>query len=50
MHIILEGFDPLEIKCVLKHLVLSGQLDLDTLNAALLDFPYSSLVERANEF
>lgn len=45
--IILEGIDPLEIKCVLKHLVLSGQLDLDTLNAALLDFPYSPLDVRA---
>lgn len=40
MHIILEGIAPLEIKCVLKQLVL---LDLDVLNTALTGFPYSPL-------
>nr|XP_040046980.1 uncharacterized protein LOC120827889 [Gasterosteus aculeatus aculeatus] len=43
MHIILEGIAPLEIKCVLKQLVLLGQLDLDVLNTALTGFPYSPL-------
>ena len=41
MHVILEGIAPLEIKCVMKHLVLLGQLDLDVFNSALLAFPYS---------
>ncbi|XP_049331198.1 uncharacterized protein LOC125799173 [Astyanax mexicanus] len=41
MHVILEGVAPLEIKSVLKHLVLSGQLDLDTFNSAVLGYPYS---------
>ncbi|CAG5851037.1 unnamed protein product [Menidia menidia] len=43
MHVILEGIAPLEIKCVIKHLVLLGQLDLDVLNTALAGFPYSPL-------
>ena len=43
MHIILEGIAPLEIKCVIKHLVLLGQLDLDLLNSAIVGFPYSPL-------
>ncbi|KAM3583191.1 uncharacterized protein V6R79_011079 [Siganus canaliculatus] len=43
MHIILEGIAPLEIKCVIKHLVILGQLDLDALNTALTGFPYSPL-------
>lgn len=42
MHVILEGVAPLEVKTVLKHLVLSGQLDLDTLNSAILGYPYST--------
>ncbi len=42
MHVILEGVAPLEIKTVLKHLVLSGRLDLDTLNSAILGYPYST--------
>ncbi|KAL4008313.1 hypothetical protein ACER0C_002165 [Sarotherodon galilaeus] len=41
MHVIFEGIAPLEIKCVLKHLVLMGELDLDLFNAALTGFPYS---------
>jgi len=36
MHVILEGVAPLEVKTVLKHLVLSGQLDLDAFNSAIL--------------
>lgn len=40
MHVILEGIAPLEIKCVLKQLVLLGQLNLDVLNTALSGFPY----------
>lgn len=43
MHIILEGIVPLEIKCVIKQLVLLGQLDLDIVNTALAGFPYSPL-------
>lgn len=43
MHIILEGIATSEIKCVIKHLVLLGQLDLDVLSSALLEFPYSPL-------
>lgn len=41
MHVIFEGIAPLEIKCVLKHLVLMGELDLDLFNAAVTGFPYS---------
>ena len=43
MHIILEGIAPLEIKCVMKRLILLGQLDLDVFNTALTGFPYSPL-------
>lgn len=43
MHIILEGVAPMEIKCVLKHLVLSGQLELDMFNSALQSFPLSAI-------
>lgn len=43
MHVILEGIAPLEIKCVLNHLVVSGQIDLDSVNSAILGFPYSPL-------
>ncbi|MEQ2181922.1 hypothetical protein GOODEAATRI_016650 [Goodea atripinnis] len=46
MHVILEGVAPYEIKCVLKHLVLSGQMDLDTFNSAIVSFPYSPLEAR----
>ncbi len=38
IHVILEGIAPLEIKCVMKHLILLGQLDLDVLNIALVGF------------
>ncbi|XP_061747842.1 uncharacterized protein LOC133549871 [Nerophis ophidion] len=41
MHVILEGVAPYEIKCVLKHLVLSGHMDLDTFNSGIIAFPYS---------
>ncbi|XP_061734388.1 uncharacterized protein LOC133537390 [Nerophis ophidion] len=41
MHVILEGVAPYEIKCVLKHLVLSGHMDLDTFNSGIIGFPYS---------
>lgn len=43
MHVILEGIAPLEIKCVLNHLVELGQIDLDSVNSAILGFPYSPL-------
>ncbi|XP_037553160.1 uncharacterized protein LOC119429642, partial [Nematolebias whitei] len=46
MHVILEGVAPYEIKCVLKHLVLSGHMDLDTFNSAIVSFPYSPLDAR----
>nr|XP_054587799.1 uncharacterized protein LOC129153069 [Nothobranchius furzeri] len=42
MHIILEGVAPMEIKCVLKYLVLSGNLELDIFNSAMQTFPFSS--------
>lgn len=41
MHVILEGIAPLEIKCMLKQLVILGQLDLDVFNADIIGFPYS---------
>ncbi|KAM7366747.1 hypothetical protein PAMP_014697 [Pampus punctatissimus] len=41
MHIILEGVAPMEIKCVLKYLVLSGQMELDVFNSAMQSFPLS---------
>ncbi|XP_030579955.1 uncharacterized protein LOC115785156 isoform X1 [Archocentrus centrarchus] len=43
MHIILEGVAPMEIKCVLKHLVLSGQMELDVFNSAMQSFPLSPI-------
>ena len=46
MHVILEGVAPYEIKCVLKHLVLSGHMDLDTFNSAIICFPYSPVDAR----
>jgi hypothetical protein len=41
MHVILEGIAPLEIKCVLNHLIESGQISLDSVNSVILGFPYS---------
>ncbi|XP_034057976.1 uncharacterized protein LOC117536966 isoform X2 [Gymnodraco acuticeps] len=43
MHIILEGIAPMEIKCVLKYLILSGQMELDIFNSAMQSFPFSSI-------
>lgn len=43
MHIILEGVAPMEIKCVLKHLVLSGQMESDMFNSAMQSFPFSAV-------
>ena len=43
MHVILEGIAPLEIKNVLNHLIQSGQITLDSVNSAILGFPYSPL-------
>lgn len=43
MHVILEGTTPLEIKIVWHHLVQSGLIDLDSVNSAILGFPYSPL-------
>ena len=45
MHVILEGIAPMEVKNVLKHIVLSGQLDLAKFNSAVLGYPYSSDVQ-----
>ncbi|KAL3967359.1 claudin [Sarotherodon galilaeus] len=42
MHVILEGVAPMEIKCVLKYLVFSGNLELDLFNSAMQNFPFSS--------
>ncbi|KAM7399882.1 hypothetical protein PAMP_019120 [Pampus punctatissimus] len=42
MHIIThQGVAPMEIKCVLKYLVLSGQMELDVFNSAMQSFPLS---------
>ena len=41
MHIMLEGVVPLEMKCVLKHLILSGEIDLDFINLCINGFTYS---------
>lgn len=41
MHVILEGVAPYEIKCVLKHLVLSGHMNLNNFNSGIIGFPYS---------
>ena len=46
MHVILEGVAPYEIKCVLKHLVLSGHMDLEAFNSAIICFPYSPVDAR----
>ncbi|KAL2102281.1 hypothetical protein ACEWY4_001449 [Coilia grayii] len=43
MHIIFEGVAPMEIKLVLKKLILSGDLELDAFNSAIQNFPYSSV-------
>lgn len=43
MHVIFEGAAPMEVKLVLKHLILSGQLELDVFNSAIQNFPYSPL-------
>lgn len=43
MHVIFEGVAPMEIKLVLKNLILSGQIELDEINSAILNFPYSPL-------
>ncbi|XP_035994917.1 uncharacterized protein LOC118563700 [Fundulus heteroclitus] len=50
MHVVLEGVAPYEIKCVLKHLVLSGHMDLDTFNSAIVSFLYSPLEARDKPF
>jgi hypothetical protein len=41
MHVMLEGVVPLEIKCVFKHLILSGEIDLDCINSCINGFTYS---------
>lgn len=43
MHIILEGVAPMELKCVLKYLVLSGHMELEMFNSAMQSFPFSSI-------
>ncbi|XP_051806278.1 uncharacterized protein LOC127534635 isoform X1 [Acanthochromis polyacanthus] len=43
MHVIFEGVAPMEIKLVLKHLILSRQMELDEFNSAIQNFPYSPL-------
>lgn len=43
MHVIFEGVAPMEIKLVLKNLILSGQIELDQINSAIIHFPYSPL-------
>lgn len=41
MHVMLEGVVPYEIKCVLKYLILSGYIELDSINAGIQGFCYS---------
>ncbi|KAL2076343.1 hypothetical protein ACEWY4_028044 [Coilia grayii] len=43
MHVILEGIAPMEIKCVLNHLIQSGEISLDSVNSGILGFSYSPL-------
>ena len=43
MRVIFEGVTPVEVKLVLKHLILSGQIELDEFNSAIQNFPYSPL-------
>lgn len=43
MHIILEGVAPMEIKHVLQHLVLSGEVDLDVFNSDMQNFNLSPI-------
>ncbi|XP_062863880.1 uncharacterized protein LOC134325564 [Trichomycterus rosablanca] len=43
MHVIFEGVAPMEMKLVLKRLILSGNLELDVFNSAIQNFPYSPL-------
>ena len=41
MHVMLEGVVPLEMKYVLKHIILSGDINLDCINSGIQGFPYS---------
>lgn len=41
MHVLLEGVVPYEMKCVLKALILSGDTELDSINAGIQCFSYS---------
>ncbi|KAG7220238.1 hypothetical protein INR49_018358 [Caranx melampygus] len=43
MQIITERVVPMEIKCVLKHLIMSKQIDLNWISLAIQDFPYSPI-------
>lgn len=43
MHVVLDGVAPMEVKLVLKHLILSGQIELDVFNSAIQNCPYSPL-------
>lgn len=43
MHVIFEGVAPMEVKFVLKHLILLGQIELEEFNSAIQTFPYSPL-------
>ncbi|XP_028297865.1 uncharacterized protein LOC114460021 [Gouania willdenowi] len=43
MHVVFEGVAPMEIKLVLKHLILSGELELDHFNSAIKNFPFSPI-------
>lgn len=43
MHVIFDGVALMEIKLVLKNLILSGQIELDEINSAIIHFPYSPL-------
>lgn len=43
MHIMLEGVVPYEIKCALKHLILSGSIELESINSGIQGFSYSPI-------
>lgn len=48
IHIVLEGVAPMTIKLVLKHLVLSGQMEIDVFNSAVQNFDFSPIDVRDN--
>lgn len=44
----LEGVAPMTIKLMLKHLVFSGQMEIDVFNSAMQSFDFSPIDVRDN--